>query len=202
VVTVSDVFAVLVVLAEPLRRGRWPLRILKKDKSSGKKGCGIVLCSEMRHVLKAERVLKKFGYLAKLVAPPLNLRKGCDLAVEINLMEQTGIERKLSENEVEVLDIVALEGGSQKPLDVVKVTDFGDSIMVRSANMKITFNKENGEIVNISGGGCPDVPYLHIQMIDKKLSEAPRPRDLGYTLCALMLDKAYEESVNMFQLCF
>ena len=175
--------------------------ILKKNRvstESSKKGRGIVLCPETRDVLGAEKVLKKCGYQVKLVAPPLNLRKGCDLAVEIDLMERTGIERTLSESDIEVIDVISFDAESQKPLDVVKVTDFGDSIMVRSANMKIAFNKETGEIVNISGGGCPDVPYLHIQMLNKKLSEAPRPRDLGYTLCALMLDRAHDESVNIF----
>jgi hypothetical protein len=177
------------------------LGILKKSPVSSrsfKKGLGLILCPETRDVLKAERVLKKGGYHVKLVAPPLDLRKGCDLAIEIDLMERIGIERRLSEEDVEILDVVSLDAESQRPLDLVKITDFGDSILVRSANMKIAFNKETGKIVNISGGGCPDVPYLHIQMIDKKLSEAPRPKELGYTLCALMLDRAHEEALNVF----
>lgn len=171
---------------------------LRKNKASPQEERGIVLFSDTQDALKAEKILKKTGCSIKLVAPPPKIRKGCDLAVEFDLMEQTSIERELFENDVEILDIISLNTESQKPLEVVKVTNFGDTVLVRSANMKITFNRQTGSIVNVSGGGCPDVPYLHLQMIDKKLTEAPKPRDLGYTLCALMLDKAYEESINIY----
>ena len=82
--------------------------------------------------------------------------------------------------------------------DIVKVTDFGNWIMVKSGNMKISFEKESGLIVNISGGGCPDIPYLTAEMVDKPLVLAPHPNDLGYTLCATMLQRAYEEALTIF----
>ena len=66
--------------------------------------------------------------------------------------------------------------------------------MVRAANMKLTFEKESQKIVNISGGGCSDVPYLAQEMIGKTLSEAPSPREIGYTLCAYSLAIAFEEA--------
>ena len=69
--------------------------------------------------------------------------------------------------------------------------------MVKAGNMKITYEKSSGIIVNVSGGGCPDIPYLHAELIDKRLGEAPRPKDLGFTLCALMLDRALEESLAL-----
>jgi hypothetical protein len=71
--------------------------------------------------------------------------------------------------------------------------------MVKAANMKLSFEKKSGIIVNTSGGGCPDIPYLHAEMIGKRLDEAPRPRDLGFTLCALMLDRALEESLTLWR---
>jgi hypothetical protein len=69
--------------------------------------------------------------------------------------------------------------------------------MVKPANMKLTFEKASGKIVNTSGGGCPDIPYMHAELLDRTLEEAPRPADLGYTLCALMLDRALEESLSL-----
>jgi hypothetical protein len=54
-------------------------------------------------------------------------------------------------------------------------------------------------VVNISGGGCPDIPYLNAEMVDKTLCQAPQPRDLGYTLCATMLQRAYEEALRLHQ---
>ena len=65
--------------------------------------------------------------------------------------------------------------------------------MVRAGNMKITVEKASGTICNVSGGGCPDVPYLHGQLVNRTIADAPRPKELGYTLCAMMLERAMEE---------
>jgi len=162
-------------------------------------GGGLVLFLDVQDAMQAERVLKKAGYQVKLVAPPPELRKGCDLAVEVNLVEQPGIERVLNQEDVAYVSIVPLKIGTSEILEIVKVTDFGRWIMVKAANMKLTFDKESGVIVNTSGGGCPDIPYLHIELINKLLAEAPRPSDIGYTLCALMLGRALEESVTLQQ---
>ena len=78
-------------------------------------------------------------------------------------------------------------------MDLFQTKDFGDYLMVRAANMKITVAKEDLKIVNISGGGCPDVPFLAQALVGKSLAQAPRPRDLGHTLCGYALELAYEE---------
>lgn len=70
--------------------------------------------------------------------------------------------------------------------------------MVRAANMKLTVDTESGLIVNISGGGCPDVPFLAREMVGVHLHEAPSPRNIGHTLCGYALQLAYEE---MNRLC-
>ena len=64
--------------------------------------------------------------------------------------------------------------------------------------MKITYEKNSGVIVNISGGGCPDIPYLYAEMVDKRIEEALRPKDVGFTLCALNLDRALDECLNLY----
>jgi hypothetical protein len=173
------------------------LPLFKKDKKISGEGGGLVLFADVQAALKAEKVLKHAGYKIKLVAPPPQLRKGCDLAVEINLVEQMGIERLFSEHDVYHMEIVALGDGVGELLDIVKVTDFGDWTMVKAGNMKLTFEKASGIIVNTSGGGCPDIPYLHAEMVGKKLSEAPNPKDIGFTLCATMLHRALEESLYL-----
>ena len=159
-------------------------------------GGGLVLFDTVQEAMKAESALKKAEYTVRLVAPPPELRKGCDLAVEINLVEKPGIERRLNQNDVDYVEVTPLKAGTAEILEVVRVTDFGDWVMVKAANMKLTF-KKSGVIVNTSGGGCPDIPHMHAELIDKPLDEAPRPRDIGYTLCALMLDRALEESLTI-----
>ena len=79
------------------------------------------------------------------------------------------------------------------PVDLFQVKDFGEYLMVRAANMKLTIDKDSLEIVNVSGGGCPDVPYLAREMVGKSLNGAPSPRQIGHTLCGYALQLAYEE---------
>jgi hypothetical protein len=69
--------------------------------------------------------------------------------------------------------------------------------MVKAGNMKMTYEKSSGVIVNVSGGGCPDIPYLHAELIDKRIEEAQRPKDLGFTLCAVNLDRAFDECIDL-----
>ncbi len=175
------------------------MAFLKRKQKTSFEGGGLVLFMDVQDAMRAEKVLLGTGYVVRLVAPPLALRKGCDLAVEINLVEQPGIERVLKENDAAYVSITPLKAGASELLETVKVTDFGCWLMVKAANMKLTFDKESGVIVNISGGGCPDIPYLHAELIDKPLTEAPRPRDIGFTLCALMLDRALEECLALWR---
>jgi hypothetical protein len=170
---------------------------LLKRKKGGFEGGGLVLFDEVQPAMMAEKALKSAGYIVKLVAPPPELRKGCDLAVAINLVEKPGIERVLKQHDVAYVAVSPLKPGTSGILEIVGVTDFGAWVMVRAANMKLTYEKKTGVIVNTSGGGCPDIPYLHAELLDRAVSEAPRPRDLGFTLCALMLDRALEESISL-----
>ncbi|RLC97101.1 MAG: hypothetical protein DRI40_01165 [Chloroflexi bacterium] len=170
-----------------------------KRKKPVLEGGGVVLFREVQEALKAEKVVKEAGYGVKLIAPPPELRKGCDLALEVNLVEKPGIQRALDAKDVGYVGVVPLKVGASELLDIVKVTDFGEWVMVKAANMKLTFEKRSGTIVNTSGGGCPDIPHLHAQMIDRKLTDVARPRDIGFTLCALMLDRALEEGLELWQ---
>lgn len=153
---------------------------------------------KVEEAIKAEKVLKGENYAVKLVAPPPILRKGCDLAVEINLVEQMGIERLFKQKDVVYLEVVPLKGSGEL-LEIVKVADFKEATMVKAGNMKLTFDRNTGIILNASGGGCPDIPYLHVQLIDKLLTEAPRPKEIGFTLCALMMDRAFEECLLLWE---
>ena len=175
------------------------MNLFRRKKKPRFDGGGLVLFMDVHDALKAERVLKSAGYKVGLVAPPLALRKGCDLGLEINLVEQTGIERVFGEKGVFYVDIVPLGPNSAELLDIVSVTDFDDWVMVKAGNMKVAFDKASGAIVNTSGGGCPDIPYLHAELIGKKLTEAPNPKEIGFTLCALMLHRALEECLLLWQ---
>jgi hypothetical protein len=174
------------------------MAFLKRQQKVKFEGGGLVLFQEVQQAMLAEKVLKSAGYTVRLVAPPPELRKGCDLAVEINLVEQPGIERLLKERDTAYVSIDPIRLGTAPLLEIVKVTDFGDWVMVKAGNMKITYEKRSGVVVNVSGGGCPDIPFLHAELVGKRLDEAPRPKDVGFTLCALNLERALEECLTLY----
>jgi hypothetical protein len=173
--------------------------VFKRKKKPPFEGGGILLFEKVEEAIRAEKVLKGENYTVKLVAPHPTLRKGCDLAVEINLVEQIGIERLFKQKDVPYLEVVPLKGSGEL-LEIVKITNFKDATMVKAGNMKVTFDRYTGIILNASGGGCPDIPYLHTQLIDKLLTEAPRPKEIGFTLCALMMDRALVECMELWRI--
>ena len=161
-------------------------------------GGGLVLFQAVDEAISAEKILRAAEFEVKLVAPPPNMRKGCDLAVEFNIVEKAGVERALAQKGAYFVEILPVKGAGEL-LDIVKVINFDNACMVKAGNMKLTFDKNTGVILNISGGGCPDIPYLHLSMVDKKITNVARPKDNGHTLCALMLDRAFVEALEIFR---
>jgi len=170
-----------------------------RQKKVAFKGDGIIIFQDVAQALQAEKIMRKVGYETRLIAPPPELRMGCDLSLEINLAGQAGIEQLLKEKGTAYVGIFPMMKGTAELNDIIKITDFGQWTMVKSGNMKLAFDNESGIIVNSSGGGCPDIPYLYAELVDKLLTEAPRPKDRGSTLCAVMLDKAFEVSLSLWQ---
>jgi hypothetical protein len=154
---------------------------------------GILVFENTSDVIQAENILKKTGWSIRVMGPPPEIQTGCDLVIEFPLIEELNILRELGNADVLPLQVVPVTAPLLAPVSLFQTKDFGDYLMVRAANMKITIDKKDMKIVNISGGGCPDVPYLAQEMVGKALAEAPRPRDLGHTLCGYALELAYEE---------
>jgi hypothetical protein len=172
----------------------------KDDKAENEKmdKNGLIIFKNVKDAMKSEKILK--NYNISVVAPPPEIREGCDLAIEYDLVEETGIKRELRRNDIEPLKFIPLNDYSLKPLELVKIKKLDDDcLMVRCGNMKITIDKE-GNILNISGGGCPDVPYLTLTLKGRNILEVPdeeTPKELGYTLCAYTLNKAFEEAKRL-----
>lgn len=154
---------------------------------------GILVFENTSEVIRAENTLKSQGWTIRVMGPPPEIRTGCDLVIEFPLIEGLNILRTLEAAGASPLEVIPVNSPLLQPVDLFQTKDFGDYLMVRAANMKLTIDKENLCIVNISGGGCPDVPYLAGEMVGKTLTEAPNPREIGHTLCGYALQLAYEE---------
>jgi len=169
---------------------------LSRSKSTGGQRVqvrGILVFENTSEVIRAENILKKNGWQIKVVGPPPEIRTGCDLVIEFPLIEELNILRLLKEADVSPIEVVPVNNPLLKPVDLFQVKDFGKHLMVRAANMKLTVDKETLTIVNVSGGGCPDVPYLACEMVGKSLQGAPSPNEIGHTLCGYALQLSCEE---------
>jgi len=164
-----------------------------KPKDKTEEGRGLFLFQEAGQAIRAEKTLKQAGYKVRVMAPPPHLRTGCDLVVVFDIIEQTITSRLLEQSENPPLRILPVSDETMAPLDICRVKDYGRYLMVRAANMKISVAKKGLQVVNISGGGCPDVPYLADQMIGKSLKECNAPSTMGFSLCAYTLNVAFEE---------
>ena len=131
---------------------------------------GFLVFEQTGDVISAERLLRKEGFAVEVKAPP-----------------------------AASLDYVPVSDPLLGPVSLFQVTDFGKWFMVRAANMKVTVEKESGRIVNVSGGGCPDVPYLAGLLLGKSLDEADEPRLYGKTLCSYALQRAFEEAKRVWR---
>jgi hypothetical protein len=169
------------------------LSLLKSKKKENKPDRGFLVFHNTSDVIRAEKILKKEGWNVRVMGLPPELRTGCDLVIEFPLMEQLNILRVLEEKKVPPIEMVPVDNPLLKPVDLLRTKDYGNYIMVRAANMKLTVEKDILKIVNISGGGCPDVPYIAEELIGKTLRESLSPKDIGHTLCAYALHMAYDE---------
>ena len=117
----------------------------------------LIVFDYIYHAMRGKHVLDQAGFKMREVAPPVEYRTGCDLALELSATDVDAAERVLDEKDVLVLDILFMPKDTKLvPVylaKLIKTTDFGDYMMVRCGNMKITYRKGVGTIVNISGGG-------------------------------------------------
>jgi hypothetical protein len=162
-----------------------------EEKENGDRG--FLVFENTSEVIQAETLLKKRGWEIKVMGPPPEIRSGCDLVIEFPLIEELKITKTLQDAGIPPLQAVPVCSPLLEPVDLFQIKDFGRYLMVQAANMKLTVEKDSLTIVNISGGGCPDVPFLAEQMVGKVLNEAPSPREIGHTLCGYALQLAYEE---------
>lgn len=114
---------------------------------------GILLYGTVQEVILVNKMLADQGFQVRLVAPPPEVRVGCDLAVEFELIEQEAIETVLKKEGSIPEKIVSTKEMLPDILKRSSITEIDGYLMCKAGNMKITIDKLEHEIVNISGGG-------------------------------------------------
>ncbi len=117
----------------------------------------LIVFDYIYHAMRARPVLEEAGFKVRDVAPPVEYRTGCDLALEIGAKEADTAEDILEKNDILFMDILFMPKDTKlTPVyltKLIKTTDYGGYTMVRCGNLKITYRKGLGTIVNVSGGG-------------------------------------------------
>ena len=170
----------------------------KSDAEERKAELGFLVFQHTGEVIQAERGLQAAGFRVEVKGPPPELRTGCDMVLTFPLMKEHAVRRVLDELRLTPLNVVPVSATMLEPVSLFRVTDYGQWLMVQAANVKLTFERESGLIVNISGGGCPDVPYLAGLLVGRSLDEAEEPRLKGHTLCSYALQKAFLEARRLW----
>jgi cysteine desulfurase len=80
-----------------------------QEKTGKFKGDGIIIFPDVSTSIKGAGALKAVGIENKLVAPPPQMRMGCDLALEIYLSRKPEIEKIFAERGVKHTDILPLK---------------------------------------------------------------------------------------------
>ncbi|SNS10238.1 Protein of unknown function [Humidesulfovibrio mexicanus] len=158
---------------------------------------GVMAFAHTAEVIRAEAALKAAGFAVRVMGPPPDMRTGCDMVVEFELVRELAARRSLEAEGLSPLAVAPVRAGMLEPVSLFQTVDFGPWLMVRAANMKITVDRRSRVIVNVSGGGCPDVPALAELMVGRTLDEAPPPREHGQTLCSYALELAFQEAVRL-----
>ncbi len=153
---------------------------------------GILLFGSVQEVIQTHKMLETEGFQVRLVAPPPEVRVGCDLAIEFNLLEQEAIETIIKREQKDLYNIVSTKEMLPDILKRSLFVEMDGYLMCKSGNMKITISKKDHRIVNISGGGCPDIPYVAEQLYNVKIEAAKNPIDIGNSLCSYMLQISFD----------
>lgn len=154
--------------------------------------------SHTGQVVAARNTLLAAGLAPKIKAPPPALQEGCDMVLEFPLEEQALYLAILAEKRLRPLKVLAADGPLTAPESLFRRVDFPDHLMVSAANMKIAITRDCGRVVNVSGGGCPDVPALAARLMDTLVTEALDTDDFR-SLCSFSLAQAKEEAERVFR---
>ena len=114
---------------------------------------GILLYGTVQEVILVNRMLAGKGFQVRLVAPPPEVRVGCDLAIEFNLIEQEAVETLPKQEGSTPQKIVSTKEMLPDILKRSSIVEIDSYLMCKAGNMKVTIDKREHRIVNISGGG-------------------------------------------------
>lgn len=158
---------------------------------------GFMAFSHTGQVVAARKALLAAGLSPQIKAPPPAMREGCDMVLEFLLEEEAAYMAVLAENRLKPLKVMAADSPLSSPESLFRRVEYPRHLMVSAANMKITITRDTGQVVNVSGGGCPDVPALAARLVGSLITETVST-DEFHSLCSFSLSQAKEEAERLY----
>ncbi|PKM82750.1 MAG: hypothetical protein CVU89_04415 [Firmicutes bacterium HGW-Firmicutes-14] len=153
----------------------------------------LLLYTNIQDVIYSHSVLLKEGLGVSLVPPPAGIAAGCDLAVQFNPAEAETAKSLMHSGHILPGQLHYVACSIDPVENVAMIIEIEPGyLMAKCNNIKVTIDQANGEIVNISGGGCPDIPYVAQTVTGKTLWDCPEPVEIGSTLCTYMVQLAID----------
>ncbi|MDR1044166.1 MAG: DUF3343 domain-containing protein [Candidatus Adiutrix sp.] len=171
----------------------------KEPEGAAEAPSGFMVFSHVGQVVAARKALLAAGLSPRIKAPPPALREGCDMVLEFPAEEEAVYLAVLEEKRLRPLKVMAADGPLTAPESLFKRLDFPAHLMVSAANLKITIERRSGRIVNVSGGGCPDVPHLAARLLGRPVDQVQSPAELSRSLCSFSLSQARDEAERLFK---
>lgn len=163
---------------------------------------GLLLYANIQDIICAQAALQKAGLGVTLVPPPLEIAIGCDLAIQFDLIEEELLKGLIGRGLILPGKLYSVAEPVKAVENLTRMTEITPGfLMANCHNIKVTVDQSNHEIVNISGGGCPDIPYVAHRLIGLTLENCPEPIELGFSLCAYMVQLALASLRQEVKIC-
>ena len=170
-------------------------------KTAGKQW-GLLLYSNIQDIICTHTALQREGLGVTLVPPPLEIAIGCDLAIQFNLNEEELLKGLIHRGLILPGQLYSVAEPVKAVENLTRITEIAPGfLMANCHNIKVTVDQANHEIVNISGGGCPDIPFVAHRLIGLTLEDCPEPIEIGFSLCTYMVQLALDSLRQEVKIC-
>jgi hypothetical protein len=149
--------------------------------------------SHTSEVIRAEKVLKEAGWAIRVMGPPPEIQSGCDLVIEFPIIDELNVLKTLDQARLSPLEVVPVSGPLLKPVDLFQVKDFGRLSHGAGRQHEAHGGQGNPGHRQRLRGRLPGRALSGLGAGGPPLEAAPRPWDLGHTLCGYALELAFQE---------
>ena len=150
-------------------------------------------------VIRAEAALRAACFDVRVMGPPPDMRTGCDMVIEFELMREPAARRVLTAANLSPLAAAPVRAGMLEPVSLFQAQDFGP--MAHGARGQHEAHRGQGEPRHrqhspaAAARTCP--PWPSSWWARRSTPPPRRPLSRGQTLCSYALELAFREAQRL-----